>query len=84
MITNGDLRYESTLFSTPEQAYLNFQLNRSEFSNGLDLRNKYIHSSYSQDAQVQEQDYDRLLRIMALVVMKINEEFCLKYPVDLQ
>lgn len=82
MITNGDLRYESTLFSRPEQAYLNFQLNRAEFSNGLDLRNKYIHSSYSQDAQVQEQDYDRLLRIMALVVMKINEEFCLKYPVE--
>lgn len=84
MIGNGDLRYGSTLFSEPEQAYLNYQLNQAEFSNGLDLRNKYIHSSYSQDKRVQEEDYDRLLRIMALVIMKINEEFCLKYPVDLQ
>ena len=78
LIRNNDLRYGSTLFSEPEQAYLNYQLNQAEFSNGLDLRNKYIHSSYSRDPRIQEEDYDRLLRIMALVVMKVNEEFCLK------
>lgn len=76
----GDLRYGSTLFSEPEQAYLNYHLNQAEFSNGLDLRNRYIHSTYSLDESVQEHDYDCLLRIMALVIMKINEEFCLKYP----
>ena len=78
LIRNNDLRYGSTLFSEPEQAYLNYQLNQAEFSNGLDLRNKYIHSSYSRDPRIQEEDYDRLLRIMALVVMKVNEEFCLR------
>ena len=41
LIRNNDLRYGSTLFSEPEQAYLNYQLNQAEFSNGLDLRNKY-------------------------------------------
>ena len=78
LIRNNDLRYGRTLFSEPEQAYLNYQLNQAEFSNGLDLRNKYIHSSYSRDPRIQEEDYDRLLRIMALVVMKVNEEFCLR------
>ena len=82
MVQQKDLRYESTLFSEPEQAYLNYELNHSQFSNGRDLRNKYAHSSYSKDLRVQEEDYDRLLRIMALVVIKINEEFCLKYPLD--
>lgn len=82
MVQSGDLRYGSTLFSEPEQSYLNYQLNRAEFSNGLDLRNKYIHSSYSQDIQKQEADYDRLLRTMALIIMKINEEFCLKFPLS--
>lgn len=80
LVSCGDFRYGSTLFSEPEQAYLNYHLNQAEFSNGLDLRNRYIHSTYSQDKQIQEHDYDCLLRIMVLVIMKINEEFCLKYP----
>ena len=40
-VSAGDLQYENTLFSRPEQDYLNYMLNKSEFSNGLDLRNKY-------------------------------------------
>ena len=56
-------------------------LNKSEYSNGLDLRNKYIHSTYPLDTQQQEQDYISLLKILTVVILKINEEFCLKYPV---
>lgn len=80
LISVGDLRYGNTLFSEPEQSYLNYMLNKKEYSNGLDLRNKYLHGSYSRDEKLQEEDYDHLLIIMALVIMKINEEFCLKYP----
>ncbi len=80
MVLNNDLRYGSTLFSEPEQEYLNYQLNKSQFSNGLDLRNKYAHSSYPKEESVQQEDYIRLLRAMILLVVKINEEFCLKYP----
>ena len=80
LVNSGDFRYGSTLFSEPEQAYMNYQLNQSEFSNGPDLRNKYIHSTYSQDEHNQELDYDCFLRIMVLTIMKINEEFCLQYP----
>lgn len=73
----GDLRYESTLFSKPEQDYLNYMLNKKEFSNGYDLRNKYIHDTYSLNPDVQERDYVEFLKIMVLIIIKINEEFCL-------
>lgn len=77
LIDSGDLRYGSTLFSIPEQHYLNYILNKSEYSNGLDLRNKYIHSTYPLGERQQEEDYVTLLKIMAVVILKINEEFCL-------
>ena len=53
-------------------------LNKSEFSNGLDLRNKYSHDTHSMNEKVQIQDYLELLKIMTLVIIKINEEFCLR------
>ncbi len=53
-------------------------MNKSTYSNGLDLRNKYAHSTYPEDEKVQAMDYMILLKIMILVVTKINEEFCLK------
>ena len=74
----NEIRYESTLFSRPEQSYLNYILNKSEFSNGLDLRNKYIHDTCTLDEDIQLQDYMELLKIMVLIIIKINEEFCLK------
>ena len=84
LVQSGDLRYESTLLSIPEQQYLNFMLNKSEYSNGRDLRNKYIHSTNSLDEKQQQRDYIALLKIMAVIIIKINEEFCLKYPSDQQ
>ena len=76
MIKNGDIRIENTLFSRPEKDYLNYVLNKSMYSNGLDLRNKYAHSTYPQDEDMQKQDYIKLLKVMVLVITKMNEEFC--------
>ena len=56
LLTSGDLRIGTTLFSEPERDYLNYVLNKSEYSNGLDLRNKYAHGSYPNDEMVQKQD----------------------------
>ena len=78
MKDSKDIRTESTLFSVPETNYLNYMLNRSEYSNGKDLRNKYIHSTYPMDEDVQMQDYMDLLKIMIIIIGKINEEFLLK------
>jgi len=75
--TKGVIMYESSLFSKPEQNYFNYLLNKAEFSNGLDLRNRYLHGTQSNDEKVHEQDYFIFLKIMILIVIKINEEFCL-------
>lgn len=78
LIQEGELCYGSTLFSKPEQAYLNFVLNKSEYSNGLDLRNRYIHDTCSQDEAEQRSDYAELQKIMVLIIIKINEELCIR------
>lgn len=75
LAANGDIRYENTLFSKPEQDYINYVLNKAEFSNGLDLRNKYSHDTCSLDENTQMHDYLELLKIMVLIIIKINEEF---------
>ncbi len=77
MVEANEIEYESTLFSRPEQKYLNFMLNKAEYGNGLDLRNKYIHGSYPQDETTQKNDYIRILKIVILLIIKLNEEFCL-------
>lgn len=76
MLLENDLKIENTLFSQPEKDYLNYELNKAEFSDGLDLRNKYAHSTYPRDELIQQNDYMQLLKIMVLVVTKINDEFC--------
>lgn len=82
MVSVGDIRYENTLFSKPEQDYLNYVLNKSEFSNGLDLRNRYSHDTCSLDEKTQSQDYLELLKIMVFIIIKINEEFCINNPIQ--
>lgn len=76
-ITSGDLISESSLFSKPEQDYIDFMLNKSKFSDGLDLRNKYIHGTYPNDPKLHKENYMRLLNIVILTIIKINEEFCI-------
>lgn len=78
MENRGEIEYDATLFSRPEQHYLNYMLNQKEYGNGLRLRNKYVHGGYPIEEEKQERDHWQLLKIMALVIIKINEEFCLR------
>lgn len=77
MVKLNQLVVYDSLFCKPEIKYMNYVLNKSEYSNGLDLRNKYMHSTYSRDEDVQRQDYMKLLIVMLIVINKINEEFCI-------
>lgn len=77
LINTGDVIYGESLLSIPEQQYFNFVFNKSEFSNGLDIRNRYIHNTNSLDKQQQEYDYYRILKMMIVLILKINEEFIL-------
>ncbi len=71
------IEYGSTLFSKPEQDYLNYLMNRSEFINGLELRNRYLHGTQSHNENEHELNYSIFLSVLALIIIKINEEFCL-------
>ncbi|WP_056995853.1 hypothetical protein [Limosilactobacillus equigenerosi] len=77
MVLNGDFKIESTLFSKPECNYINYYLNKTTYSNSLDLRNKYVHGKNTSTLEEQNRDYIKILKIMLLVIVKINEEFIL-------
>ena len=72
---NEDIYYENTLFPHNETEYINYILNNAEFNNGLSIRNKYSHGTYSCDEDVQMADYIEVLKVMLMVIMRINEEF---------
>lgn len=74
LLKSKELLSESSLFNRDESAYLDYILNKAEFLNLCDLRNKYIHGDYPSDPAEQMQDYLTALRIALLTVIKINED----------
>lgn len=76
LICDEVVQVQNTLFSIPEQDYIDFILNRHRFSNGLDLRNRYIHGT--NPLKDTPEDYYRILLIISLLTIKINEEFSLR------
>ena len=57
LINSNEIRVGSSLLSELESQYFDYYLNKAEFTNGLDLRNKYIHDTGSLDENIQKQDY---------------------------
>lgn len=78
MCDEGKIVIEDSLFTRPEQKYLNYILNKNEFSDGFDLRNKYSHGTTSLEESEHLADYLEFMKIMILIMIKINEEFCLR------
>lgn len=76
----GIIETRSTLFSQPEIDYFNYLLNRSEYCNGLEIRNRYIHGiqQVSTNEEEHRQNYFTLLRLFVLFAIKINDDLCLK------
>lgn len=79
MLVEGSIKAETSLFSKPEQDYIDFHLNRHKYINALDLRNKYVHGSYA-GRQTNESealhDYLQLLKILICIILKINDDLC--------
>jgi hypothetical protein len=81
MLSEGTLKSESSLFSRPEQDFVDFHLNRHKYINSLDLRNKYAHGSHAgtQGGEGEAQhDYLQLLKILVCVILKMNDDICTK------
>ncbi|MDQ1340723.1 MAG: hypothetical protein QG567_1881 [Campylobacterota bacterium] len=70
------INFESTLFSKPEQAYFNYFLNKSEFTNGLDLRNSYLHGTQANPDELEKHEYAYFtyLKLLFLEMLKIDDD----------
>ena len=71
---------ENTLFAKPEQDYFNFFLNKSEFTNGYDLRNKYVHGSQAnpEETKKHKSAYQTYLRLVVLTLLKIEDDLMIQ------
>ena len=72
------IKVESTLFSLPEQNWIDYLLNKSKYNNGLDIRNKYMHGTQS-DSNAEGVHYQYYFYILLLLIeymIKINDELC--------
>lgn len=77
MEKKGMVKFDNTLFTIEERKYLNYYLNKKEFSNSLDLRNKYLHGTNSSSEDEQNNDYLRLLKLIILIIYKIKDDLIL-------
>lgn len=73
MEANGLLVFGETLLTNAEQDYFDYHLN-NRFSNGFWLRNKYAHATNTLKEEEQERDYKILLKLMCLLILKIEED----------
>ena len=76
MAKENIIHFENTLFSKPEQDYYNYYLNKSEFTNGLDLRNKYVHGTQAnpEDEGSHKYAYYTYLKLIVLALLKIEDD----------
>ncbi|MFP9126784.1 hypothetical protein [Niallia sp. BSM11] len=71
------VNFESSLFSRNEQDYLDYYLNKSKFTNGHDIRNKYLHGTNIDDEKQYETDYYLILKLFVIIIIKINDDLCI-------
>lgn len=78
-LENGDLVvFEDTLLSRNEQDYFDYYLNMTKFTNGYEIRNKYLHGTNPNDEKQHKNDYYIILQLFIIIVIKINDELCIK------
>ena len=72
------IEFESSLLSKNEQDYFDYYLNKSKFTNGQDLRNRYLHGTNSNDEKQYEKDYYTILKLIVIIIIKINDDLRIK------
>lgn len=67
---------ETTLFARSEQSYFNYFLNKSEFTNGLDLRNSYLHGTQASPYEIEKHEFSYFLylKLIVLTLFKIEDD----------
>lgn len=76
-VSKGYLLPYSKLFAPDEADYLNYNLNNSKFGDARALSNKYRHvdTTIENEQQIYN-DYLIGLRMLILIIIKINDELC--------
>jgi len=69
--------FEDTLFNKLECNYFNYYLNRKDFTNGLDLRNRFMHGTNPNSENELLYSYYIILRIIVLTILKIDDDLTL-------
>lgn len=83
MVEWGWVVRQSSLLTEAEADYFNYMLNRVDFSNGPNLRNRYQHGSQAGfDDNEHFNSYIIALRLMVAIIIKINDEFTLAAAVE--
>ncbi|MDM8102782.1 hypothetical protein [Oceanobacillus oncorhynchi] len=78
LLYEGNLVAENTLLTRQESDYIDYYLNKSNFINGYDLRNKYLHGTSSDHGNENEHyvNYLHALRLLIMIMIKINDDLC--------
>lgn len=86
MQTENILLFESSLFSKSEQSYFNYFLNKSEFTNGLDLRNSYLHGTQANPEEIEKHEYAYFtyLKLVVLTLLKIDDDLQISNAIEQQ
>lgn len=76
MSNDGIVYFGNSLFAVPEQNYFNYYLNKSEFTNGHDLRNSYLHGTQANPTEIHlhENSYLIYLKLLILAIFKIEDD----------
>lgn len=79
MVAKGWVERRSSLLSEAEGQYFNYFLNAVDFSNGPELRNKYLHGSQvnAEGEDAHFHTYMTALRLTVALVIKMNDDMCL-------
>ncbi|MFK4851680.1 hypothetical protein ACI3KT_08605 [Microbacterium sp. ZW T6_19] len=77
MLDRGWLNQAASLLTTAESSYFNYQLNKAEFHDGPEIRNKYLHGSQvdADGPSAHFEAYVTTLKLMISLVIKINDDF---------
>lgn len=72
------IKSDKKLFTDDEADLVSWYFNNDGFENALGLRNAYLHGSMNQfsDEDTHTYNYMRLLRVILLLIIKINDELC--------
>ena len=79
MVAKGWLGRRASLMTGAESDYFNYFLNRVGFSNGPNLRNRYLHGAQA-PADTDDAHFNTYIvavRLIIALVIKMNDDLCL-------